>query len=63
MKPKTLGQIAYEADKNGGQQNFGPWQKAPELVKSIHENMAKAVAKHVLNEIKLLLASSLCKRL
>jgi hypothetical protein len=46
-KLKSLGQVAYEATPEGGQQNFGPWEKAPDLVKRIHEQMAKAVEKTV----------------
>lgn len=45
---KTLGQIAYESDKRGGQQNFGKWQQAPQVVREIHERMAQAVKKAVL---------------
>ena len=44
---KSLGQIAYEASNEGGFQNFGSWKKAPEVVRRVHENMAKAVAKAI----------------
>jgi hypothetical protein len=50
-KTKSLGQIAYEADKNGGQQNFGKWSNAPQVVKDIHEKMAKAVQKETLKRL------------
>jgi len=50
---KSLGQIAYEASKDGGQQNFGPWKKAPEVVRRVHEEMAQAVAKAVIVESEL----------
>lgn len=46
-KRKSLGQIAYEANTDGGQQNWGPWSKAPPLVQRIHERMAAAVARAV----------------
>jgi hypothetical protein len=46
-REKSLGQIAYEASKEGGQQNFGPWAKAPQIVRDVHEQMAEAVAKVV----------------
>ena len=44
---KSLGQIAYEADSRGGQQNFGPWEKATPLVREVLENVAQAVADEV----------------
>ncbi len=47
---KSLGQIAYEAAKQGGQQNFGPWNKAPQVVRDVHEEMAKAVARALLKK-------------
>lgn len=50
---KSLGQIAYESDSNGGQQNWGPWETARPLIKSIHENMAKAVEREVIRRILL----------
>ena len=40
---KSLAQIAYEADENGGQQNWGPWDKANPLVREVHRNMVSAV--------------------
>ena len=46
-KLKSLCQVAYESTAEGGKHNFGPWEKAPDLVKRIHEEMAKAVAKTV----------------
>lgn len=49
---KSLGQIAYETDPRGGQQNFGTWDKCSDLVRSIHENMAHAVAKEVMRRLK-----------
>lgn len=51
-KNKTLGQIAYEADKNGGQQNFGPWHTAPNVVREIHENMGAAIEVEVLKRLR-----------
>lgn len=53
--PKSLAQIAYEADPNGGQQNFGPWENVSPLVKSIHWNMAEAVKREVLSQLEFLL--------
>lgn len=51
---KSLGQIAYEAAKQGGQQNFGPWNKAPQVVRDVHEEMAQAIARVLLkDQIKL----------
>ncbi len=44
---KSLGQIGYEATPDGGQQNWGPWEKAPDIVRSIHERMAAAIEKEV----------------
>lgn len=49
---KTLGQIAYEATEDGGKQNWGPWDKAPELVRSIHERMARAVEREVMRRVR-----------
>lgn len=45
MKQKTLGQVAYEACPDGGQQNFGKWENAPEFVRSIHNRIAEAVVR------------------
>lgn len=45
---KTLGQVAYERSPEGGQQNFGAWDQAPEVVRCVHEQMAAAVEKEVL---------------
>ncbi len=50
-KQKTLGQIAYEATTEGGSQNFGPWERAPEVVRRVHEQMAKAVQDEVMKRI------------
>jgi hypothetical protein len=44
---KSLGQVAYESSPEGGQQNFGPWSQAPEVVRRVHEQMALAVKKEV----------------
>lgn len=49
---KTLGQIAYEASQEGGQQTFGPWKNTSPLVKQVHEEMAHAVAHYVLTLVK-----------
>lgn len=46
---KTLGQIAYEASESGGKQNFGEWEKAPGIVKSVHEELAQSVKKAVIS--------------
>lgn len=48
---KTLGQIAYEADPQGGQQNWGPWPTAFAVVQEVHENMAEAVKAEVLRQL------------
>lgn len=50
-KNKSLGQIAYEADKNGGQQNFGKWHEAPQVVRDVHESMARAVQKETMKRL------------
>lgn len=44
---KTLGQIAYEASPEGWQQNWGPWDKAPGVVRRVHNELADAVANEV----------------
>lgn len=46
---KSLGQIAYEASENGGKQNFGEWDKAPDIVKNVHKELAEAVKKAVIS--------------
>jgi len=45
---KDLGKVAYEACEDGGQQNWGPWNKAPVIVRHVHDEMAAAVAQEVL---------------
>ena len=47
-KQKSLGQIAYEGTYEGGRSNFGTWENAPDVVRRVHEQMAKAVAREVL---------------
>ena len=48
---KSLGQFAYEVSPKGGQQNFGPWEKAPEVVRRVHEEMARVVEREVLKRL------------
>jgi len=49
---KTLGQIAYDgAGGEGGKENWGPWESAPDLVRRVHERMAKAVERAVVRRI------------
>jgi predicted small metal-binding protein len=48
---KTLGQIAYEAVKDGGEQSYGPWDTALPTIRKIHEEMALAVKEEVLRRI------------
>ncbi len=52
MKRKTLGQIAYEACEQGGQQNWGSWTQAPEIVRYVHEKMARAVERAVRRRLR-----------
>lgn len=47
MDTRSLGQIAYEADPRGGQQNWGKWEDVPDMIKDIHEEMANAVKEAV----------------
>ncbi len=51
-KLKSLGQIAYEGSPEGGIQNWGPWDKAPEVVRRVHERMAKVVERAVKRRMK-----------
>ena len=51
--PKTLGQVAYEATPDeGGKSNFGEWNQAPEVVRRVHEKMAKAIEREVKKRTK-----------
>lgn len=50
---KTLGQIAYDScPEEGGKCNFGKWKDAPDVVRRVHERMAKAVERAVLRRQK-----------
>lgn len=52
-KQKTLGQIAYDATPNeGGKSNFGTWDKAPEVVRRVHEKMAKKIEQVVTQRVR-----------
>lgn len=52
-KQKTLGQIAYDSNPDdGGKSNFGPWEKAPQVVRDVHERMAKAIEREVKRRTK-----------
>lgn len=51
-KQKSLGQIAYESTSDGGKQNFGPWSKAPDVVRRVHEQMAYAVINEAMKRVK-----------
>lgn len=44
---KSLAQIGYEADADGGIQNFGPWENVTPLVRQVHENIARAVEEEI----------------
>lgn len=45
---KTLGEIGYDScPDDGGKSNFGPWESAPQVVRDVHERMAKAIEKEI----------------
>jgi hypothetical protein len=50
---KSLGQIAYDSSPHdGGKSNWGEWAHAPEIVRVVHERMAKAVEREVKRRIR-----------
>lgn len=49
---KELGRIAYESTAEGGKANWGAWEKAPEVVRRVHREMAKAVESEVTRRLK-----------
>lgn len=52
-KPKTLGQIAYEADTNKSRRAWwGPWEGARASLRVTYEDMAHAVAREVQRRLK-----------
>jgi len=46
-----LGRLAYESTEEGGKQNWGEWDEAPDVVRRVHHQMAVAVAKEVLRRV------------
>lgn len=44
---KSLGQVAYEKNPIGGIQNWGPWERAPQVVRDSHENLARIVVSEI----------------
>lgn len=51
-KQKSLGQIAYEASPSGATQNWGPWRKAPNVVRQVHEDIARVIQRIVKRRIR-----------
>lgn len=51
MEKKSLGQIAYESSPEGGQQNWGKWEKTPDIVKHVHKQMATSIVIEIATKI------------
>ena len=51
MKKKSLGQVAYESSPEGGLQNWGKWEKAPDIVKHVHKQIATSIVMEVVTKI------------
>lgn len=51
---KSIGQVIYESVREGGIQNWGEWQHAPEIVRDIHDRLARAaIAEYRRRKIRL----------